>query len=178
MQKSVQKQIINGSCQSKYPLPPVAAEFLRYLKRDSKIKKEINTSLLLTEFEEFIIKSDEKTSYIPSGRTYSHYKTLLQLAPNIIEAIFRIMMMAINNNIVLKRWSTTVTTLIEKETGQPKIHRMRAIHIVEAEMQFFSKSLYVQKMIKHVERLKLVTDEQYGGRASRQAQSAVLNKVM
>ena len=44
---------------------------------------------------------------------------------------------------------------------------MRAIHIVEAEMQFFSKSLYVQRMIKSVERMQLITDKQYGGRAQR-----------
>lgn len=177
MQKQVQKQIITGTYQSKYPLPKVADEFLRYLRRDNKISKEIDTTLLLTDFEKFITKADEKTSCSPSGRTYAHYKTLLHLAPSVIRNIFDVMMLAIKNNIVLKRWCTTITTLIEKDAGQPKIHRMRAIHIVEAEMQFFSKSLYVQKMMKNVESLNLVSDEQYGGRAQRQAQSAVLNKV-
>ena len=123
------------------------------------------------------MKADEGTSCSPSGRTYSHYKTLLRLAPQCITDIFSIMMIAISNNVVLSRWQTTITTLIEKDAGQPKIHRMRAIHIVEVEMQFFSKSLYVQKMMKNVEALKLVTDEQYGGQSQRQAQSAVLNKV-
>ena len=178
MDPVVQKQIIDGTYQTKYPLPPVAAEFLRYLKRDNKIKKEIDTDLLLTDFQDFIAKADEKTSCSPSGRTYSHYKTLLQLAPSLLTDIFNLILIAIKNNIVLKRWKTTITTLIEKEQGQPKIHRTRAIHIVEAEMHFFSKSLYVQQMMKNVERLNLVTDEQFGGRAQRQAQSAVLNKVM
>ena len=46
---------------------------------------------------------------------------------------------------------------------------MRAIHVVEAELQFYSKSVYIQKMMKTVEKHKLVTDEQYGGRVNRQA---------
>ena len=49
--------------------------------------------------------------------------------------------MALNNNIVLDRWSNTVTTLLEKNVGNPLIHRLRPIHIIEAGLQFFTKIL-------------------------------------
>ena len=32
-----------------------------------------------------------------------------------------------------------------KGTGMPKVHRMRAIHIIEAEVQFIAKTFYILK---------------------------------
>lgn len=104
MREDVQKKIIQGRYQTKYPIPKVAAdEFFRYLKRDHKIIKEINTSLLLQDFERFIIKADEKTSCSPSGRTYSHYKTLLNLALKLIFDIFNVMILVVERNVVVQR---------------------------------------------------------------------------
>lgn len=55
---------------------------------------------------------------------------------------------------------------------------MRAIHIIEAEVQFLAKKCYITKLMKNAESKNLITDEQYGGRPRRQAQSAVINKVL
>lgn len=55
---------------------------------------------------------------------------------------------------------------------------MRAIHIIEAEVQFLAKHHYVKNMMKLAEKEKLITEEQYGGRSKLQAQSAVLNKIL
>lgn len=57
-----------------------------------------------------------------------------------------------------------MTTLIEKEKGFPYIHRMRAIHIIEAEVQFLAKVHCVKKMMGVAESKNLITEEQYGGR--------------
>ena len=55
---------------------------------------------------------------------------------------------------------------------------MRAIHIIEAEVQFLAKNFYITKLMRHAEKQNLITDEQYGGRSKRQAQSAVIKKVL
>ena len=68
--------------------------------------------------------------------------------------------------------------MIEKEPGTPYIHRMRVIHIIEAEVQFLAKHHYVNQMMKTAEKENLITEEQYGGRRKKQAQSAVLNKIL
>ena len=151
---------------------------MTYLRRHPNITTDINTELTFTDFCDFITKADEFTSCSPSGRTYAHYKTLLRLNQNILHDIFNIFSLSLSKGVVLDRWCTTVTTLIEKNPGQPRIHRMRAIHIVEAELQFYSKSIYIQRMMKNAEVKNVITDEQYGGRSNRQAQSAVLNKVL
>ena len=119
----------------------------------------------------------EKSSCSPSGRTYSHYKTLLE-KPSILSTIHRIFSLALDHDIILKRWSQTITTLIPKDEGLIYVHRLRAIHVVEAELQFFSKQIYAKRMINIAERANVITDEQYGGRKGRRAQSVVLNKIL
>ena len=77
----------------------------------------------------------------------------------------------------MDRWTKTVTTLLEKRTGSPFIHKFRAIHIVEGDLQFIVRYFYAHKMITNAEKQGLIGDEQYGGRRNRMAQSVVLNKL-
>ena len=44
-------------------------------------------------------------------------------------------------------------------------------------MHCIAKSHWAQDLMKHIELHQTITDDQYGGRARRQAQSAVLNKI-
>ena len=67
-------------------------------------------------------------------------------------------------------------TLLEKDECDPKIHRLRPICICETELNCIAKSQWTRKLINHVDRLDLHTDDQYGGKKGQQAQSAVLNK--
>ena len=46
---------------------------------------------------------------------------------------------------------------------------MRAIHIIEAEVQFLAKIHYVKKMMGVAESKNLITEEHYGGRRKKQA---------
>ena len=64
----------------------------------------------------------------------------------------------------------------EKKTRSTLIHKFRAIHIVEGDLQFIAIFFYAHKMIRYAEQHGLITDEQYGGRKNRMAQSVVLNK--
>ena len=57
------------------------------------------------------------------------------------------------------------------------IHKFRVIHIIEGDMQFIAQFFYAKKMMQFTERHGYITDEQYGSRKHRMAQSAVLNKI-
>ena len=70
-----------------------------------------------------------------------------------------------------------MTTLLEKKTGRPFIHKFRAIHIVEGDLQFIARYFYAHRMMKNAEERGLVSDEQYSGRKGRMAQSVVINKL-
>ena len=88
------------------------------------------------------------------------------------------MKLAFEHGIFMDRYRETVTTLIAKDKGSPRIHRLRPIHIIEIELQALSKSQWAKKLIKRAEKLRMITDSQYGGRAQRQAQSMVLNRTL
>jgi len=120
----------------------------------------------------------EKTSTSPDGRHYGHFKVILNKHPQIFQNIYDVMDMAFQHGILLKRWKQTVTVLIPKDNGIVKIHRLRPLHLVEPEVNAVAKALWAKKLMRIAERTGKMTDDQYGGRKHRQAQSAVLNKIL
>ena len=176
--ENTQAQILEGKFKTSEQLPQESMDYISCIRKNPLIKKHITPKTSIEDFKLFIHKSSEKRSCSPSGRHYGHYKALLTGNPKKLEIIHGIFQLALTHKIVLKRWANTVTTLIEKDDNLPYIHRMRSIHIVEAELQFFSKLIYVKKMMSEVERLNLITEEQYGGRSRRQALMVVVNKIM
>ena len=133
------------------------------------VPTQIDHRLSFEEFTNYVRNADEKTSCSPSGRHYGHYKSLLMSNPSILFMIYDIFTTALEYDIILPRWAKTVTTLIEKKEGIPLIHKFRSIHIVEAELQFFSKKIFAKKMMNAAEKAGAISDNQYGGRKSRQA---------
>ena len=115
--------------------------------------QEIEFKTTFEEFLDFIKNAKEATSTSPPGRNYSHYKSLIQGDHRYLRTIYGILETALQHNIVLQRWKSTVTTLIEKDDGKPCIHRMRAIHIIESEVQFIAKLFYVRKLMRNAEKI-------------------------
>ena len=174
---TVQESITNGTFQVTN-FPPECQEVFDQMARTTKCTNEINLQTTFKEFQSFICNSKESTSSSPSGRHYGHYKALLERNQKILEIIHGIFSLAIQHKIILHRWSLSVTTLIEKNPGVPKIHRFRAIHVIESEMQFITKVAFARRMMWNAEDKGLITDEQYGGRKRRQALTIIINKLM
>jgi len=95
-----------------------------------------------------------------------------------LRTIYRIMNMSMQTGIILKRYTKVAITLLEKDIGRPRIHRLRPICIVEAELNCLAKQHWSRDLMRHIEINKTITDDQYGGRSGRQAQSAVINKIL
>lgn len=125
----------------------------------------------------FIKKIKENESSSPSGRHYGHYKVFFGKDERYLRVINGILQMSLSNSIILNQWVKTITTLLEKKSGTPFIHKFRAIHIVEEDLQFLAKHVYAYKMIYNAEKHCLISDEQYGGRKQRMAQSVVIKNI-
>ena len=121
-------------------LYPTTRDVLLHFKKDNAVK-EIKFSTTFDECKHFIKNAKERTGTSPSGRNYGHYKAILGSVQSYLETIHAIKEIALQHNIVLRRWRNTATTLIENEPGSPYLHRMRAIHIIEAEVQFLAKNI-------------------------------------
>ena len=170
----VQQQILEGQFEDDIDLPVETSLLLQYMIRTVPTKIDHKTKF--SEFTEYIRKAKEDTSCSPSGRHYAHYKALAAGNTEILYTIFDIFTTALEHDIILDRWKTAVTSLIEKKPGTPYIHKFRSIHIVEAELQFFTKIIFARRMMKEAEQAEQISDNQYGGRKDRQATSVVLNK--
>ena len=91
-------------------------------------------------------KWKESTTTSPSRRHLGHYKSLLPPhkydvteyvstpAGQILEVIRAILNFCATSGYSLQRWSSIVTTMIPKDVGSAKIHRLRVIHIYEADL--------------------------------------------
>ena len=152
--------------------------YFKTLSEDSKKEVEEPIQYTLEKWSNYIKNVKEKTTTSPSGRHFGHLKTMREYLPSIFEQVYTIMNVAVRNNIILERWKCTVTILIEKHKNRPYVHRTRPLHIVEPEVNAIAKEVWARNLMREAEKENKVSDDQYGGRKNRQAQSAVLNKIM
>jgi len=153
-------------------------EYFQAMKQPREVKHLEAFCYTFEQWEQHIDRVKEKTTTSPSGRHYGHFKTLKDKEPEIFRDIYAVMNIAFREGILLDRWKKTVTVLIPKDEGTPKIHRLRPLHIVEPEVNALAKALWAQKLMYIAEKTHNMSDDQYGGRKNRQAQSAVLNKIL
>ena len=115
--------------------------------------------------EEDIVKGfsswRESTSTSPSGRHLGHYKSMIQ-EPLLLQCLVKFMNIAIQSGISIQRWSNAVTVLIEKDPGQPRLHRLRIIHLFEADLNLFLKLQWGHRLVHRALDLHLLHDGQHG----------------
>lgn len=152
-------------------LDEITQEFVKEIHQEQQHGDVTFEDMKLTDFEVYIKNKDEKTSTSPSGRHLGHFKAT-QEHP-IQQIIFNIIRASLRAKYVPLRWRKTVTALIEKNPGSPKIHRLRTIHIVEPEVQFISNFYWSKKFLAYCElQSNHITENQYGGRKGRWAHTA------
>ena len=95
---------------------------------------------------------------------------------DIFNTITNIVNLCVKHCIALDRWLTVHNMLIQKEAGNQKIHRLRVIHIQEADWQAFLKLSVTRNTIHHAHHHNALHPNQYGGVPGSQAITpAVLN---
>ena len=166
----------------------------RELLQACQAQAELNSVPHELTFEEFrgkISRWRESTTTSPSGRHLGRYKALFTRVPTTAEdtnpeetsfaakqeSIARLKLAIINycirNTYVLNRWKTVVNVMIFKEPGNYKIHRLRVIHIYEAD---FNALLAIKwrQLLHFADSHGLINSGQYGGRPGCEAQSLTL----
>jgi hypothetical protein len=128
---------------------PIVQLVLDNLKRPDGLQP-IPASVTLEDVKGKFENWKESTSTSPiTKRHLGHYQCLTRLvdmesdedepdvaierAKKILKAHFLIIMTAVKFGISLTRWQNVVNSMIEKEPGNPKIHRLRVIHLYEAD---------------------------------------------
>ena len=86
------------------------------------------------------------------------------------------MNIAIQSGIAIPRWSNAVrlNVMIEKDQGEPKLNRLRIIHLFEADFNFFLKLQWGHRLVRRAIDLDLLHDGQHGSISGRMS----LNPIM
>jgi hypothetical protein len=124
--------------------------------------------LLITE-DEFVSKFKgwkEGTSTSPSGIHLGHYKALISRhdvdlttdegkeieskRKDLIRAHVAMINYSLLHAYSYSRWKNVVNVMIEKEPGNSKVHRLRVIHIYEADYNFVLQAKW-RHLISHAE---------------------------
>jgi hypothetical protein len=78
----------------------------------------------------------EATSTSPSGRHLGHYKAIVDNAI-LLNCFVQFMNSVIERGIAIPRWCNATNVMIEKDSGRPRINRLRIVHLFEADLNFF-----------------------------------------
>ena len=102
--------------------------------------------------------------------TNDRYKKLSDAQRDIADVIIAIINHCITTGYVLDRWKTIINTMIFKEVGNYQIHRLRVIHIYEADFNLLL-AIKWRQLLQSADQRQLINQGLYGGRPGCEAQS-------
>ncbi len=148
----------------------------------------IPAEITVKEFESRFRTWDECTSTSPSGIHLGHYKALirpndadsttdegrqiLQARDAIIQARVNLINYSLKHGYSYQRWHNVVNVMIQKDPGNQKIHRLRVIHLYEADYNFLLGHKLPQ-LLHHGEKQNTIHQGQHGGRPGHEATTLV-----
>ena len=154
-------------------------------------RKEIKITLTIEDMMNRYKKWRETTTTSPSGRHLGHFHALFrafsfenakdkekieEMRKEIIILHHTMLSIAMKNSFVYERWKKVVTQMIEKEKGNPKLHRLRVIHLYECDLNLLF-GICFRKLQQHTEDNFMLNPGCYGGRPNRRAIDPVIVDV-
>ena len=155
---------------------------LRYMTKDKV--EDIPVTLTPAQFDGKLKSWNERTSTSPSGLHLGHWKALYadhslekeSEEGQEIEALqkqlrgirLRLLNYALEQGFAYQRWNKIVNALIPKDEGSTKIHRLRVIHIYEADYNLILGVKW-RELLHHAARNGLINKNQFGSVPGRSA---------
>jgi hypothetical protein len=143
---------------------------LTSMKRHSKeIEIEITAEKMMNKYKRW----KERTSTSPSGR---HLKAKNEedrermegMKQEIIAMHATMLQTAYDNEHVYDRWKYILTCMLGKDSGNPRIHRLRVIHLYECDLNLLL-SIFYRELDQHCEDNYLINKGVYRCRPNRRA---------
>jgi hypothetical protein len=77
-----------------------------------------------------------------------------------------------------KRWQIVVNAMLEKIPGKPFLHKLRVIHILEADYNLTLKNIFGRRLMHHCEKHDVLGDLQDGFRKGRSTTRTLLHNEL
>eukprot|EP00957_Ditylum_brightwellii_P166824 12697568-Ditylum_brightwellii.AAC.1 len=75
-------------------------------------------------------------------------------------------------------WEKTIDCMLEKDPGNPWLHRLRLIVIVEVDMSVTLKIIWNQRLVPTAEKTQCLSPVQFGNRKGQTSLDALLLKIV
>jgi hypothetical protein len=162
---------------------------LAMLAAIQELSKKIEYSVDDADFIAGFKAWNECTSMSPSGCHLGHYKAMINDPDQKKKPDERkweidfIQLMVAMIKIPLKfgfaqQWCKSVTVMIKKDPGNPRIKHLRVIHLFEADYNFCLKLLWGCRLVYQGEDNNCFSQQQYGSQPHHQAIDAVHKKTL
>ena len=184
--------ILEGSYDTSTMTKPTAL-FIQHLQQKSL--KTLDKTITTNDIIEKLKNWPERTTTSPSGTHLGHYHAMWrptgcrggeedpegQEINDAQEALQKghtqLLEYALKNRYAFQRWSDVVNIMLEKDPGNPRIHRLRVIHIYEADYNLLLAVKWRQAL-HHAEDTNIINKGLYGSRPGRSAITPVNIEIM
>ncbi len=172
-------QILAGTFQPdpSIALLPETHRIIEYLKQPSITNAPFSTTITAKEFQDTYKIVKERTSSSVSGRHVGHYKAAAQ-NDSLSQIHAQMMTLPYRIGFSPQRWRRIVDIMLEKEPGNPKLHRLRIIALIESDFNQSQRILIARKLTHRIEDHELVPEMQYGSRPGKLCITPTLNKQL
>ena len=190
---SIADQLIKGTMDTTILTPDRFAQSI--LNQCHRSRPEMHYDITLEEFKASYKKWRVGTSTSPSGRHLSHQHALFQ--PHGINqeedpeqhseaeqsrldnwtAQHGIVSYGTQHGYCFNRWKQVVNAMIEKEPGNPQLHRLRVIHLYESDYNSIL-GIKLRSVVHDCEDSQVLNPGCYGSRSNRQASDPTYIEVL
>jgi hypothetical protein len=170
------KEILNGVIPMSFLSEnPYVEKILKYMANRANLP-EIDTHITPEQVCRGLRCWRENTSTSPSGyhlglRRIVTYPVesaeIEEIRQNIIQVQTDIMNIPIQQGYSPSRWQTVVNAMLEKIPGKPLLHKLRIIHILEADYNLALKQIFGKRLLQNCEKYGALGELQDGFRKGR-----------
>jgi hypothetical protein len=158
-------------------LLPETQQLLKTLSTQQASIKNYSSTISGEDFSNLYKVLSESTSSSPSGRHIGHYK-VASTQEHLADLHAKMMSIPHLAGFSPDRWHQVVDIMLEKDLGDPKIHRLRIIALQESDFNQSNRLLLARPLTHHLEDKLLIPTMQYGSRPGKHCHSAILNKQL
>jgi hypothetical protein len=138
-----------------------------------RARPPIKTTMTSDDIIKGFSKWKESTTTSPSGRHLGHYKAIIQ-DHTLLTCLTKFMYIAVKSGISISRWAKATNVMLEKDVGNPCIHRLRIIHLFEADFNLYMKLQWGKRLVKRAVKHHLLNPGQFGSVPNHTAQEPIL----
>jgi hypothetical protein len=96
----------------------------------------------------------------------------------ILGVYYQVATAALEWGVSLQRWQNSITTMIEKQPGCPRINKLRVIHLYKADFNLLLKIIWARRLVCHAHDLNKLNEGQAGSRPGRNSIDVVIQKEL